>query len=206
MRFVRVAVLLLAAMPVRARHSDTPMVELLVPPVQSIPMDLAFHRAQGLVTDIFSAIGVTVGWRLARPQTAGCSLEPMHRTILVALNSNTPAGFHSGALAISYPYATGGACVTVFMDRLRPWLEHSPTKAAYLLGHVLAHEIGHVLQGIARHSGTGVLKESWSLTEIDSMAHELLRFTPLDVEMILEGIRGRRGDTLAGGTEALEAR
>ena len=49
MRFVRVAVLLLAAMPVRARHSDTPMVELLVPPVQSIPMDLAFHRAQGLV-------------------------------------------------------------------------------------------------------------------------------------------------------------
>lgn len=36
-----------------------------------------------------------------------------------------------------------------------------PTGLPFLLGHVLAHEIGHILQGVERHSSAGVMKEKW---------------------------------------------
>lgn len=55
---------------------------------------------------------------------------------------------------------------------------HQSVADAFLLGHVLAHELGHVLQGVARHSEEGVLKERWSAAEIQVMPTRQLRFTP----------------------------
>jgi hypothetical protein len=154
-------------------------------------MALAFYHAQGIAAEIFSQIGVGLQWRQVKRQHAQIPKDPMHCAILVDFSWDTPSDSHTGALAFSYPYAAGSGCVTVFMDRLRPMLEHSSTAPAFLLGHVLAHEFGHVLQGIQRHSATGVLKEHWSVTEIRRMPVERLRFTDYDAAMILEGIRAR---------------
>jgi hypothetical protein len=45
-----------------------------------------------------------------------------------------------------------------------------------LLGYVLAHEIGHVLEGLVRHSGAGVMKASWN--RADSTGCHFTRPTP----------------------------
>jgi hypothetical protein len=132
-----------------------------------------------------------VRWDRARlPQTRR-SKRPAHYTILLNLSWNTPPDSHPGALAFANPYAGAGASVTVFMDRLEPMAAHSPIASAFLLGHVLAHEMGHVLQGVTRHSATGVLKEHWSEMDIRTMGVERLRFTEHDAALILEGIRSR---------------
>ena len=67
------------------------------------------------------------------------------------------------------------------MDRLRPAIHLNPLTTGYLLGNVLAHEIGHVLQGVLRHSETGVMKARWSDNEILRMPRERLHFTAEDV-------------------------
>ena len=59
--------------------------------------------------------------------------------------------------------------MTLLMNRLKPEIERNPFRTGFLLGHVLAHEIGHVLQGVARHSATGVMKGRWSLHETSHM-------------------------------------
>jgi hypothetical protein len=141
------------------------------------------------VADIYSEVGLTVKWSLPRPQITGCSKKPLHRTIVVALSWHTPDGLYPAAFASSNPYSVEGPCVTVFMDRLKDMAALQPLTTSFLLGHVLAHEMGHVLQGIARHSETGVLKERWSQLEIEAMWNKPLRFTDYDAALMLEGIR-----------------
>ncbi len=185
--------LLLIAMPAAARHKEAPIVEVFIPSVHDAQLNLALYRAQGVASDIYSEVGVTLKWRLPNPKITGCSKNPpLLRTIVVALSWNTPDNSYPAALAFSNPYSAEGACVTIFVDRLKPMVALQPLTTSVLLGHVLAHEMGHVLQGIARHSETGVLKQRWSPLEIDAMWNKPLRFTDHDATLILEGIRGLR--------------
>jgi predicted Zn-dependent protease len=76
------------------------------------------------------------------------------------------------------------------MDRLRPQIQMNPLRTGFLLGHILAHEMGHALQGISRHAETGVMKASWSLHETSRMwSHERLHFTSDDADLILLAFR-----------------
>jgi hypothetical protein len=77
------------------------------------------------------------------------------------------------------------------MDRLEPMVQRNPLKTGFLLGHVLAHEIAHVLQGIAHHSETGVMKGVWSENEITNMSKHRLQFTVFDLELIRKGLAAR---------------
>ena len=143
-----------------ARSCEAPSVEVLVPPV--VPsMARVFYHAQGIAAAIYSQIGVEVDWRNKLSRLEHCSIP-------VIMSWNTPASLHPGAMAFSELYATGGGSITVLLDRLKPMVENNPDASAVLLGHVLAHEMGHILQGIKRHSTTGVLKEQWSAMEIRS--------------------------------------
>ena len=188
MQFV---VCLLCALPLLAvRHSDAPVVEIFVPAVAP-PMAVTFYHAQSIAAEIYSRIGVRLRWRRASMPKPGRSKGLAHCTILMDFSWNTPSNLHPGAMAVSNPYLVGNTCVTVFMDRLKLVGEQNPTASAFLLGHILAHEIGHVLQGIRRHSDGGVLKEHWSVADIRRMQVEPLRFTDHDAALILEGIRSR---------------
>jgi hypothetical protein len=53
-----------------------------------------------------------------------------------------------------------------------------------VLGFVLAHEITHVLQGIARHSETGIMRARWTDNNFRQMGNRDLMFTAEDVQMI----------------------
>jgi hypothetical protein len=173
-----------------AAQNTVPVVEVIVPPVNSPSMGRALYRAKGIATDIFSQIGVQVRWGLQNSKPRGRPKEPRHRTILVEFSWNTPENLRPRAMALSHPYPVDGANITLFMDRLEPMSGPNPTTTAALLGHVLAHEMGHVLQGTEHHSATGVLKAQWSLAEIKNMASQPLRFTDYDATLILDGIRG----------------
>jgi hypothetical protein len=170
---------------------EQPVVEVFLPLARSIGMDMAFLRARGVVNEIYSGIGVRVVWQSARSAPPGCAKAPLHRTIVVALSPMTRVGISPQALAFSNPHLMQGPCVTLLMDRLEPLVQKNPVQAAFLMGHVLAHEIGHVLQGFVRHSEMGVMKDRWSEKEIMHMPANRLRFTAFDAETILDGLATR---------------
>ena len=60
-----------------------------------------------------------------------------------------------------------------------------------LLAHVLAHEITHVLEGIDRHSESGVMRAHWSSDEMWDMASKPLAFTEEDKYLIHRGLKVR---------------
>src|SRR5215475_12848514 len=66
-----------------------------------------------------------------------------------------------------------------------------------LVGHVLAHEIAHVLEGVGRHSGTGILKAHWDEHDFHDIAWKPLSFATEDVEWILRGVKKREQEQTA---------
>lgn len=72
-----------------------------------------------------------------------------------------------GALGVALPLE--GNHAWVFYDRVLRASSEDNHPAA-LLAHVMAHEIAHVLQGIIRHSDSGILKARWSGTDCTRMA------------------------------------
>jgi hypothetical protein len=144
-------------------------IDVFLPPVVNERASLVMTHAKGIATDIFRTIGVNVRWETAHAAHARCSEGSSRRTILVAFSWDAPSQFHPGALAYANPYNMKAACMTVFLGRLKPMMEASPGRAASLLGQVLAYEMGHILEGTAYHSDSGVLKAHWSQSEISEM-------------------------------------
>ena len=69
------------------------------------------------------------------------------------------------------------------------------------LAYVFAHELAHAMQGVARHSETGILKARWSNDDFTAMLFHKLDFTDFDARSIREGLStwqaGRRQITTA---------
>src|SRR5208337_2177136 len=103
------------------------------------------------------AIGVGLEWR----NVSSCPASP--DVIQISFAYLAPKELPAGALAYALPYE--GAHIVVFYERVK-------LKSGYarqLLAYVLVHEIAHILQGIRRHSQSGIMKASWDYRDYDKM-------------------------------------
>lgn len=60
-----------------------------------------------------------------------------------------------------------------------------------ILGHVMAHELGHLLLGAGSHSDTGIMHASWRSKELKIIAQGRMTFTPGEAERMRTNIRAR---------------
>ena len=86
----------------------------------------------------------------------------------------------------SRPYE--GTHITIFYDRVRV---AEPRVTQVVLAHVLVHEITHILQGIFRHSESGVMKARWTAKDYSDMTWQPLSFTDGDIELMKNGLATR---------------
>lgn len=136
--------------------------------------------AELLNVELFNAIGVAMQWKDAgRP-----SADPKCAEIVLEFTSSSPEHSRPGALAYASPYQSSGTRIRVFTDRLLRG-QRTGTQAEALLGYVMAHEIGHILQGVSRHSEDGVMKAH---TPTASTLTAKLHFSHQDVSLIHDGL------------------
>ena len=147
------------------------------------PDRTVMDAAATLASRMFAAIGVKLEWYEPR----GCPAEKP-APVFVVIAVRTPKSYLPGSLGEALPQE--GRHVWVFYDRVcRATPKGSATP---LLAHVLVHEIAHVLQGVSRHSESGILKARWSEREIAQMTELPLSFTPADILLIHRGMEERR--------------
>ena len=70
-----------------------------------------------------------------------------------------------------------GTYIDVFYDAIEKLHHESNTSPGRLLGHVMAHEIGHLLIGSHAHSNWGIMCPVWSQRELRSLEMGSLFFT-----------------------------
>jgi hypothetical protein len=136
-------------------------------------------QAQSLASGMFAKIGIKLDWQAGNPS------RPKAGAIVIELVNGTPATFMPGSLAYALPYE--GVHVRVFCDRVG-----TTPAPREVLAHVMAHEITHILQGIARHSEEGIMKAHWTAQEEYGMKAKSLGFTEDDVDLIYKGIASEK--------------
>jgi hypothetical protein len=152
-------------------------------------------RAQMTASAIFDRIGVQVRWSCG---ASGNSPDPSTLAVLVAFRDSIPAD-PTRALGYALPFAREGVRATVLYDRCRPILSGEPSATSLVLGHVLAHELGHVLLGGNWHAETGLMRAHWTAADLAAMGVSPLEFTPEDAR----AIRARVGLLKVEGAPAL---
>jgi hypothetical protein len=153
------------------------------------PNRLIVDAAEKLANDMFAKIRVRLQWHEPPVCPAGVG-DP----VALMLTSLTPDAYFQGALGVALPLE--GTHAWVFYDRVLRASQDDAYLAA-LLAHVMAHEIAHVLQGMIRHSESGILKAHWSGTDCARMASFPLMFTREDAILIHQGLEERRSRLIA---------
>jgi hypothetical protein len=183
-----------------AKASTEPAVVLYVNNGQKI-RGFTLGLAQKKVNAIFASAGVPLTWKSGTPRkslrtAADCAWRPIE--IGVDFVSGPPADTSPDAFARSFPYAEHGFRIEVFVDRLEAAMRLRPLLLTGHLAYVLAHEITHLLQGIVRHSDTGIMRGRWSEDEYQQMLMARpLPFEPIDISLIQEGMSSRRAKACA---------
>jgi hypothetical protein len=170
------AMTLTAAVAVQARDKGQTVI-VYVQNAANVPMDVK-DRAEELASSMFVAIGVKINWRNGEPSTSSQS------ALAIKLSRNTPIAEKPGALAYAMPRE--GVHIVVFWDRMEVGLI-----PAEMLAHVMAHEIAHILEGVSRHSESGIMRAQWTEDDHKLMKTHPLSFADEDVDLIHRGLAGR---------------
>ena len=139
-------------------------------------------QARLVASQIFRGIGVKLVWHI---DARFCEAHP-DQAIVVSYSRNTPKELRPGTFAMALPYE--GTHIEIFSDRVGAV---GGGVREDLLGHVLAHEITHMLQGSARHSDSGLMKAHWDRAELAQMKVRHFSFTDLDALLIYNGLAAR---------------
>jgi hypothetical protein len=155
-------------------------------------------QARMIASELFHSAGVKLELRTGRRSCEGQRED----VIVVSLSMNTPPDLRPGALAYARPFE--GVHIRVFYDRIANGA-HSRQLQPYLLAYVIVHEITHILEGIDRHSDSGIMKAKWASREHDLMLKSQLPFTEEDIQLIHLGLATRAArrasGTLVAGAE-----
>ena len=89
-----------------------------------------------------------------------------------------------GVLGISFPDAQTGVHATVFYDRIERASKTGDVALATMLGHAMAHELGHVLLGNIEHSPAEIMKARWGKADYQRASMGLMTFNSLERESI----------------------
>ncbi len=132
-------------------------------------------EAKTTAARIYADIGVKLVWCIGGE--AALSMQ---------FDSRVPSQITSDAVGYALPYGVGRTRIHILYERAvasRPrWL------AGRVLGHVMAHELGHVLEGFNRHAPSGVMKARWDSADLDHMLHGPLAFGESDAQWIRKGL------------------
>ena len=142
-------------------------------------------QAKGVSSRMFASAGVAIEWRSGEPPSRAA--VPLSRTIVMEFKVNTPPDRYVGAVAYALVYE--GIHIAVLWDRIQSLSPDNSIPHSIILAHVLTHEITHVIQGIKRHSATGVMKARWEAIDYFNMTRSPLAFASEDIDLIHSGLR-----------------
>ena len=146
-------------------------------------------RSRGVAGVILQGAGLQAMWRDC---TEGCGDALGPREVMVRIVA-APQGVVAESLGCALIDLQQGAGIlaTVYSDRIYVVASRTGVDAGTLLGRAIAHEIGHLLLGTARHSAGGVMRALWSDLELQKGLPADWTFARDDVARIGQRVAGK---------------
>jgi hypothetical protein len=116
--------------------------------------------------------------------------------IILRMLAEAGTGHDPKALGVALALGPGAIYATIFFDRVcaraaDPELSEAGANLAVLLGHVIAHEIGHLLLGSNSHSQSGLMSASWDVSDMRALARGRLSFGSAESEKMRNEVARR---------------
>ena len=166
--------------------------------VHGLPLD----RAEKQASRVFREAGIELEWKQCPCNLASEPTDVMLRIIPRLFASNS-AGFRSEHLGFAPSGQQGGVLATIFYNRIEDLTRGGD--ASCVLGHAVAHELGHLLLGQDAHSPAGLMRAHWTREDLKLAARGCLQFTSEQAERLRGDVaaRSRRREVVrASGPES----
>lgn len=151
--------------------------------------DAVLAAAEREASRIFGEAGLTVVWQKCPTsnsiaiQKDLCNEAPEPTDVILRVLS-APA--RSEFRETIFGFAVYPVLASVYYDRvlLRAMSDAAEFEVHFILGAVIAHEIGHLLMGSNSHSNSGVMQASWKRKQIRQAVTGTLFFTAEQARLI----------------------
>ncbi len=175
--------------------------------------DKTINQAETEATHIFRKAGVEAIWlncphsaaETGKPTVCQRPLGPLDFVLRVIRASKTaqPTLDHC-ALGFTPLEGRKGAFVTVLYDCITELAVDRDTPPAQLLGHAVAHEIGHLFLG-AKHSPRGLMRPRWDEKDVQLAVQRNLLFSRQQAELIRARVLARMSQVDPSGIHTAAA-
>jgi hypothetical protein len=166
-----------------AQMPHSPVVYVHIMNRAGVPAE-TLGRAQDDAAHVFHLSGIALVWVDAESCLASCLTVRIVKDP-VSIKSRNP---HTLGVAPSTKEARG-INVFIFYPRIRAYSADLGMQASQLLGHVMAHEMGHLLLPHGAHSVAGLMRPEWDRAQVRNAATGLLTFTSDQASLIRERLR-----------------
>ena len=146
------------------------------------------QQAQQETSRIFKSAGIALSWLTNEDSPAG--------TLMIKIVS-TPLGSKGkkqNVLGIAPgSRTTRGRIAWLFYPRIADLAEARHVDVSQFLGHVMAHEMGHLLLPFDSHAVIGLMKDSWDAHQTLLASARTLTFEPSQAALIRARLRNSAG-------------
>ncbi len=161
---------------------ESPRVKISVFTDSGISSEI-LKQAEKVSSQVFEESGIHVDWVNCAPAEGAPGGEiacrqaafPQHLHLRIVRRS---LSLQDSTLGISYLSSDDTGCqADIFYEGIEKLHRETFLHPAIILGHVAAHEIGHLLLGSSSHSLSGIMRAHWNMVELGRANKGLLLFT-----------------------------
>jgi len=154
---------------------------------------------------IFGSAGINVNWidanqlnsAVAGPSAAKCVMPSMESYLVVVISPRGAKGWAPGQMGVA-PTKVGAYKrayvrfdrVKTFVDTFIPW-QSGKSDVGAILGHVIAHELGHLLIARQAHTEQGIMRERWGRQQGTQAARGDLLFHSDHAKLMQDQLRSK---------------
>jgi hypothetical protein len=155
-------------------------------------------RAEEVAWGVFREAGIEVQWlncgfeREPTHGSLGCAVAVFPTNLQLRIRRRSLRS-RVDLLGVSYLSEEGTGCYSeVFVEPAEDLRRHESVEltVAELLGHAMAHEIGHLLLGSNAHSVAGIMRGRWGPEELLRAAEGTLSFNERERVVMRERLSG----------------
>ena len=168
--------LVLYGSPDAAAH-ENPQLNVVVYNDAGVPARVV-KQAKEITERIYRNAGIAIAWK----EHSGSVAEGSQFFVRIVPRALNLPGEDFG---IAFVGSDGrGIQADVFYSGIERLAASSSVNPAEIMGHVMAHELGHLLLGVNSHSNLGIMQAHWTGRQLRQMSMGILRFDKRQSETI----------------------
>jgi hypothetical protein len=154
------------------------------------------QRAEAVAGRIYRQAGIAIEWRDGtRPSSVASLANSLERGTSLSLTLrivSSPRTLSDEDFGVAFVGDDGRAqqadvffsSIEHFKETIEHFRETTPASTPAILGHVMAHELGHLLLGQKSHSQTGIMQARWEAAQLRQLSMGALYFNKRESDRI----------------------